>query len=90
MPKRIPVSSLKKFAKEQKLTMAILLAWDGQLTHVVTWGQSLEECAKAADAGNSLKTAIGWPDSLHAQPSRVRKLQERIKKLEDEIKGREV
>jgi hypothetical protein len=37
-----------------------------------------------------MKTALGWPDKLHAQPSRVRRLQAEIKELRAKLARRTV
>jgi hypothetical protein len=88
MPDRIPIKALKEFAKEQGLTHAILFAFDGERQHVVTHGSNSNQCSEAADFGNKLKEALGWPESLQAQPSTVRRLQKRIKELEAELAER--
>jgi hypothetical protein len=82
MPKRIPIAAARRFAQEHNLRQVIVLAWDGELTHVVTYGKTLEDCDQAAAGGNKLKAALGWPESLRAEPSRVRKLLARIAELE--------
>jgi hypothetical protein len=86
MPKRIPIKALKEFAKQEGLTHAILFAFDGKLQHVVTHGSNSDKCSEAADFGNKLKEALGWPESLQAHPSTVKRLQKRIKELEQELK----
>lgn len=88
MPKRIPISAAKKFCKENDCREVIILAWDGELTHVLTYGKTIEDCDRAAQAGNRLKTALGWPESLTAEPSRVKKLKARIAELEAELEGK--
>lgn len=81
---RIPIQPLKDLAKKFGLTHVILLAHqDGsELDHVVTYGKTVEQCSQAADFGNRLKEALGWPASLFAQPSRVKKLQAQLEKAE--------
>lgn len=86
MPNRIPIKDLKEFAKAQGLTHAILFAFDGERQHVVTHGSNDNECSQAADFGNELKEALGWPESLQAQPSTVSRLQKRIAELEEKLK----
>jgi hypothetical protein len=56
---------LERFARELGLTQAILVGWspDGT-THVVTWGASLTDSAQAAQGGNAVKRAIGFPETL--------------------------
>ena len=83
MTKRIPIKSLKDLAEAQGLSHAILFAFDGERNHVVTYGQTVEECSQAADFGNTLKKELGWPESLTAQPSRVKRLEAEIKNLEE-------
>jgi len=86
MPKRIPIKVLKDLSKEQGLTHAILFAHDGDRDHIVTYGKSIEACSQTADYGNKLKDVLGWPESLQVEPSRVRRLQERIKDLKGNLK----
>lgn len=86
MPKRIPISSLKRLCNEQGLKLAVLTAFDGNRTHVVTYGKTAEDCAHAAAFGNDLKEKMGWPEELcKAQPHRVKKLKERISELETQV-----
>ena len=82
MPKGIPISALKRFAKEQGCSQVIVAAWDGQLTHIATYGVSVEDCAQAALGGNRIKQALGWPKDLNAEPPRVQRLLDRIAELE--------
>lgn len=73
MPKRIPISAAKKLAQEFDLKQVILTAWDGERTHVVTYGKSLEECKQAAQGGNLIKKVLGFPEEMCADmPTRVR------------------
>lgn len=62
---RIPPEQLERFARELGLTQAILVGWapDGT-THVVTWGASLVDSAQAAQGGNFVKRALGFPETL--------------------------
>jgi len=75
MSKRIPISAAKDLADRLGLKQVILFAWDGELTHCVSYGRSVEDCAQAASGANRLKAHLGWPESLQAEPSRVRRLQ---------------
>lgn len=81
---RIPIKSMKALGNETKQDIVIVFAVDsdGETTHVATWGRSNDDCSRAADWGNRMKDKLGWPESLHAQPSRVRTLQKRVKDLE--------
>ena len=84
MPKRIPIKVAKDIANKHDLRQVILVAWDGKLTHVVTYGKTIEECDQAAVGGNLVKRALGWPESMcKEEPSRVKKLKEEIKKLKE-------
>jgi len=75
-------------ATKCKLNQIIIFGYDGKNQHVATWGRTIEDCASAAEGGNQIKTFCGWPNSLHAEPARVRKLQARIKELEASITTR--
>lgn len=63
--KDIPPEQLERFARDQGLSQAILVGWspDGT-THVVTWGDSLTDSAQAAQGGNFVKKAVGFPECL--------------------------
>lgn len=84
---RIPIKALKQIGNEHKQDILIVFGVDsdGETTHVATWGRSIDDCSRAADWGNKMKEKLGWPKSLFAQPSRVKKLQARVKELEAEL-----
>lgn len=85
MAKRIPISVAKRIADDHDLAQVIVAAWDKKaaVTHVVTYGKSVEECEQAAAGGNAVKKALGWPESLcNEEPFRVKALKKRIEELE--------
>lgn len=49
-PKRIPVSAAKKVADQFDLKQCLLIGWDGERVHVVTYGKTQADCALAAKA----------------------------------------
>jgi hypothetical protein len=64
-PPNIPPEQLERFARELGLSQAILVGWQpGVATHVVTWGASLIDSAQAAQGGNAVKLALGFPEDL--------------------------
>lgn len=80
MPKRIPVAAAKRLADEQKCSQVIVVAWDGEKMHVVTYGKTREDCAQAARGGNAVKRALGFPDGkCHDSPARGREERYRLK-----------
>jgi hypothetical protein len=81
MPRRIPIKAAKEFARAYGLRQVILCAWDGERTHVVTYGASVEDCDRAAQGGDRIKAALGWPETLNTVPSRVAALQARVDQL---------
>lgn len=85
---RIPIKTLEDIAKKYDLSHVIMLCYhpDDNTEHIVTYGKSVENCSEAADFGNKLKDALGWPETLHTQPNRVKKLEEKVKELEAQIK----
>lgn len=50
MPKRIPISTAKEVAEKHGLRQCLLIGWDGNRVHVVTYGRTKEDYAKAAKA----------------------------------------
>jgi uncharacterized protein YuzE len=72
----------KDIAQEYNLKQVILCAWDGERTHIVTYGKTLEDCDQAAQGGNKIKKFLGWSEELcEAEPSRVKKLKKEIEQL---------
>lgn len=84
MPNRIPIKAARAVAEQYNCRQVILLAWDGKLTHIVTYGTSSEDCAQAAAGGNMLKEKWGWPE-CNDQPSRVKKLEAENAALRKEV-----
>lgn len=73
----VPVTAAKRIAKEFDKDQVIVVTWDAAhgKTHVTTYGKTVEECAQAAEGGNLVKRALGWPESLcDAAPPRVKRL----------------
>lgn len=87
MPKRIPIAAAKRLAQAHGCRQVIILAWDGKETHVVTYGETKGDCIQAAEGGNKVKRALGWPEDLcKAEPYRARR--GRIRKFTDaDIRG---
>ncbi len=87
MPENIPIEAAENVAKQYDCNQVIILAWDGENTHVITYGNSLEESAQATAGGNRLKRALGWPETLcNTIPYRIRKMKETIKFLTEQLK----
>ncbi len=83
---KIPIHDLKEFSKKYKLSHIIVFAFGkDNIQYMASYGDTTEACSQAADFSNKLKTAAGWPESLHAQPSTVKKLKDRILELEAEL-----
>ena len=73
--KDIPIDAAKNIAEKCNKDQVIIVAWDKKLakTHVTTYGKSLRDCREAAQGGNRVKKALGWPDELcHAKPERLK------------------
>ena len=50
MPKRIPISTAKLVAEKHDLKQVLLIGYDGDLVHVVTYGKTKADCEAAAKA----------------------------------------
>lgn len=61
MPEQLPIQDAKELAIRRGLRQVILMAWDGERSHCVTYGASIEDCDQAALGGERLKQALGWP-----------------------------
>lgn len=64
--KKIPISTAKEIAAKYEQNQVVIVTFDKaeNRTHVVTYGKTLEECKQAAQGGNFVKKALGWPDNL--------------------------
>lgn len=78
---RIPINALKEFSKKYGLDHVIVFATEGKTQHVATYGETIKGCDQAAQFGDKMKDALGWPESLHAMPNRVKKLNDENKEL---------
>lgn len=75
--KRIPIQAAKDVAKKYKQNQVAIVTFDKTtgITHVITYGISVEECKQAALLGNLIKEhVLKWPkDQCNAVPSRAKK-----------------
>jgi hypothetical protein len=85
MPKRLPINVARRISKEYGCRQVIVLAWDGDLTHIVTYGKTLTDASHAADGGNILKAKWGWPE-CNDQPARVRRVIDALKELIEDLR----
>lgn len=82
---KIAIKDLKELAQLRKLKQVIVFGWDGSQTHVATYGETIEDCAKAAAGANKIKSGWGWPESNLVEPPRVASLQATIREQAAEI-----
>lgn len=76
MTKRIPIRVAQDIATKFGQNQVIVVTWEKatNTTHVVTFGKTAEECVQAAEGGNRVKRALGWPAELcNAQPARAKR-----------------
>lgn len=50
MPKRIPIAAARMVAEKHDLSQVLLIGWDGERVHVVTYGKTKADCEAAAKA----------------------------------------
>lgn len=76
MSKRIPIQRAKDIGKDLEYDQVIIVAWSKKtgITSVTTWGSTLEQCEQAAEGGNFVKKALGWPpEQCQDKPTRVKR-----------------
>jgi len=83
----IPVSTLQALAETLQLRQVILVAWDGDTTHVVTYGGTAEDSANAAAGGNRVKTMLDWPASLQSESPKVAALEKELADLKAKMES---
>jgi len=75
--KKLPIKAAEDVAKAYGLVQVIIIARarvgrGDSVDHVVTWGKTVSDCSLAAEAGNSIKRIMGWPESkCHSWPRRL-------------------
>ena len=64
MYKEIPIKAAKKLADKFDKNQVIIITWDKEhgRTHVTTYGKTEQECFEAAQGGEVIKQALGWPE----------------------------
>lgn len=87
MPEHMPIETAELVGEEHPdVDQVIVLAHDGERTHVVTWGRTEEDCAMAAEGGNRIKKWFGWPDEkTQAESEAVRELKEENQRLRERL-----
>lgn len=83
----IPIKALRELSKKYGYDHIICFATKGKMQYVATYGNTIQACDEAAQFGDKMKDGLGWPESLHAAPSRVRSLQKRVKELEAQLES---
>lgn len=80
---RLPIQAAEFITQRYDFLQVIVLAWDGRQTCVATYGTTAEQSAQAAEGGNRIKRALGWPESLcRVESAKVAALHARIAELE--------
>ena len=87
--KGIPIRAAKVVAEKYEKDQVIIATWDKvhNKTHITTYGKTVEDCDQAAQGGNVIKKALGWPENMcKEEPSRVTKIKAEITSLKARIK----
>lgn len=71
---KLPVKMAEKIAKEYDLRQVVVIAFDGELQHCVTYGRTTAECEMAAIAGKFWDKILRLDD-----PARQQKIREILK-----------
>lgn len=62
MSKRITITAARRVADLYNCEQVIILAWDGQRTHIVTYGTTRSQCQVAAKGGEQIAEMLGLKD----------------------------
>lgn len=85
--KIIPIYTAKEIGEKYEKHQVIIVAWcrETGTTTVTTWGDSIQDCDQAAQGGDFIKKALGWPDSLKQLPNRVQQLVDENEELKKKL-----
>ncbi len=88
--KRIPISDAKRIGKERGYSQVIIVTHDKNtgIESVCTWGENQQDCEMAAEGGNFVKKALGWPDkNCKSKPRRQTKKEKEINQVLVDLKN---
>jgi len=85
MPTRLPISAAAELGKKFGLKTIVLHAWDGALQHLVSWGDTVQNCDYAAQAAALMEKAFDWQGVEERLPSRVKALKAEVAKLKADV-----
>ena len=81
----IPVLEAREIAHTCGMRQVIIFGWDGEQTHVTTYGKSDVDSAQAAAGANMIKRGWEWPTDTIVEGAKVQALYNRIAELEQEL-----
>jgi hypothetical protein len=82
----ISITYAKVVCIANDLRQVIIFGWDGEQTHVATYGESAVDSQQAAVGANVIKRGWGWPENLCTDTTRIQVLEARIAELESELR----
>jgi hypothetical protein len=74
--KNIPIAAAKRIAKDYDKDQVIIVTWDNthSMMHVTTYGKSINDCEQAAQGGNFVRKALGFPEEdCNVKPARIKR-----------------
>jgi hypothetical protein len=85
---RLPIQVLKDIGIKYDFSVVVVYAYsfEKNIHHVASWGKTISLCDIAAQWADKLKDALGWPESLHALPNRVKKYKSENSRLKSLLK----
>ncbi|MFN3582948.1 hypothetical protein [Phenylobacterium sp.] len=72
MAKRVPISAAKALADAQGLRQVVVLGFDGERIHVVSYGVTKADCAHAAKSATWAMSALTSPTAIADLPDEDR------------------
>jgi hypothetical protein len=89
---KIPISTAKSISKQYGKDQVIIVTWENETstTTVTTFGKTLASCEQAAEGGNFVKKALGWPNHLtEDKPARQKAKEKKLRyELLDQIRNK--
>lgn len=86
--KSVPITAAKKISDLYEKDQVIIVTWDKKygMTHVTTYGKTIDDCRQAAMGGNVVKKALGWPpDQCVAVPAKVKRRERQIERRKEKF-----
>lgn len=82
----VPIAAAKDIAEKYGQKQVIVFTYDGKGTTAITYGESVEDSAAAAEGANFIKKGWKWPENTIVESAKVQALRDAYREVEAECR----